>query len=81
MHNKVPEDSVTPLGPGTNTTSKTQLKGKKTHHKTKQTTLKPAKNRPETPQSKATRTRQFTRAKSQQGAALVRPMEGTSQTD
>jgi hypothetical protein len=74
------EALVTSLGPGIKTTSNLKPREKKSLHKLKQNTLKPAKNRPEKPQPKATRTRQFTRAKTLQRVAPVRPVKGTSQT-
>jgi hypothetical protein len=41
---KFQEASMTPLGPGTKAPPKLKLKGTKNFHKTKQNTLKPAKN-------------------------------------
>jgi hypothetical protein len=73
--------SVTTLGPGRKSPPKLELKETKNLHKTKQNTMKPAKNRPAASQPKATPTRQFTRAKSHRVLAPVRPVICTSQTE
>jgi hypothetical protein len=74
------EASVTPLGPGTKTPPKHNLKGRRTFHKVKQNNSKPAKNWPATTQPKDTRIMQITQGKSHKRLTSVGPVSSTGQT-